>query len=338
MKMMLQLHKLATKLWYGRSWWAVLLLPLAALFWLVSTLRRLGYTSGVWRRPELPVPVIVVGNINVGGTGKTPVVAWLAARLRAAGYQPAIVTRGYGGSYSGVPLVLTEATPVDVSGDEPFLLRKLTRCEVIVCADRVKAVLRAVEQGADIVIADDGLQHYRMRRAAEVIVVDGDRGFGNGWLLPAGPLREARGRLNAADVVLTNGASEIPDSIAFALPQTHAVRLGDGARKELSEFSGTVWGVAGIGNPERFYRALRARGLEVLETDIPDHGRIDIPMLSQQRKLPVLMTEKDATKYELEADADAWYVPVSVTLPEADADRVLAVLAAKTERWCQQRA
>ena len=337
MKRGLLLHKLAARLWYGGSPWAWLLLPFAAVYWLIATLRRLFYSSGLLSRPELPVPVIVVGNISAGGTGKTPVVAWLAGRLQAAGLRPAIVSRGYGGTHSGAPLLLADATPVEASGDEPRLLRKLTGCDVVVSADRAAAVQCAAGQGADLVIADDGLQHYRMRRAVELAVVDGQRGLGNGWLLPAGPLRETRARLATVDAVLSNGAceqpEELPGCITFELQQGHAVALDDGREKSLDEFSGTVWGVAGIGNPQRFYESLRARGLEVLETDVPDHGRIDIAALLRERDVPVLMTEKDAIKYGLDAPAGAWYVPVSLAMAEDEADRLIAMI---TTRLAQQ--
>ena len=338
MKRVSPLHKIAARLWYGGSPWAWLLLPFAAVFWLLMTVRRLAYTGGLLPRPALPVPVIVVGNISAGGTGKTPVVAWLAARLQRAGLRPAIVSRGYGGRHTGAPLLLADATPVDASGDEPRLLRKLTGCDVVVSADRAAAVQCAAEQGADVVIADDGLQHYRMRRAVELAVIDGQRGLGNGWLLPAGPLRETRARLATVDAVLSNGACEqpehVPGCITFELQQQHAVALADGREKPLAEFSGTVWGVAGIGNPQRFFAALRARGLEVLETDVPDHGKIDIAALLRERDVPVLMTEKDAIKYALEAPAGAWYVPVSLAMAEDDADRLIAMI---TTRLAQKK-
>ncbi|NND54734.1 MAG: tetraacyldisaccharide 4'-kinase [Gammaproteobacteria bacterium] len=326
---------MAATLWYGRAWWAIPLLPFAALFWLVSVTRRFLYRSKIWRRPDLPVPVVVVGNITVGGTGKTPVVAWLAGQLREAGFSPAIVSRGYGGSRSVVPLLVSDATPVEVSGDEPCLLRKLTGCDIVVCVDRVAAVRCAAEHGANVVIADDGLQHYRMRRAVEIVVIDSQRGTGNGWLLPAGPLRESRGRLKTVDAVLSNGDSRLSDSIPFQLPQHHAVSLADGRQKSLDEFSGEVWAVAGIGNPQRFYDGLRARGLKVLETDVPDHGHTDIERLVRQRPLPVLMTEKDAVKYRLAEPIDAWYVPVRVVMDDAAAARLTATVVDKVKQWQQ---
>lgn len=318
------LHKLVTSVWYGSSAAAILLLPFSLLYWVVIALRRRAYEVGLLARPQLGVPVVVVGNITVGGTGKTPVVAWLATRLRDAGRHPVIVSRGYGGKETAAPLVLDDSTTAAEAGDEPLLLRRLTNCPVVVCRDRVAAVKVALSIGADVVIADDGLQHYKMRRDVEVAVIDGRRRLGNGWLLPAGPLRERAARLAEVDAVLINGADG--DGMRFDLSGDMAVSMQDGSRRALHEFSGGVWSVAGIGNPQRFHDSLRAHGIEVHEVDVPDHGVADMDTLRARREMPILMTEKDATKYGLAASVDAWYVPVQLTMAPEDQNVLLDLI------------
>ncbi len=318
------LHKLAEACWYGGSRLAWLLLPFSGLFALAVLLRRRAYRSGLLTRPALPVPVIVVGNITAGGTGKTPVVAWLVGELQRVGYRPAIVARGYGGQQNERPQLVTSTDDPAGAGDEPVLLATLTGCPVIVCRDRVAAVLEARRRGADVVVADDGLQHYRMRRIAELIVMDGARGLGNGWYLPAGPLREGRGRLTDADAVLVNGNTQATAGIGFTLVQQDALPLGGGAARPLAEFAGrSVWAVAGIGNPQRFYAQLRAAGIDVREVPVGDHGRIDLGMLHARAALPVLMTAKDAVKYAAGEHPDAWVVPVEFRIDPAGQREVL---------------
>jgi len=312
-----RLHKIAEACWYGNSGLSLVLLPIAWLYGLVIRLRRNLYRVGLFAAPESPVPVVVVGNIVVGGTGKTPVVAWLVSALRERGYSPAIVSRGYGGSSGAQPRRVKVTDDPAVVGDEPLLLARLTGAEVVVSADRVAAVQMAADGGADIVIADDGLQHYRMQRVFEIVVADGARGFGNGRLLPAGPLREPLARLAEVDIVLVNGGvSGDNNAIAgtpFELQQQDPVTLDGTMSRPLTDFRGLrVWSVAGIGNPQRFHGALQAAGLVVDSVEVADHGRIDLTELARSRTQPVFMTAKDAVKYSPVHDVEVWVVPATV--------------------------
>lgn len=326
-----RLLKLAEYCWYSGSPAAMLLLPFAWLFELFVRARRWMYEAGLLARPELALPVIVVGNISIGGTGKSPIVAWLARQLKAQGLKPGIVSRGYGGTHRGAPLFVQADSDPFLAGDEPVMLAINSGCEVCVCTDRVAAVQAMAERGVDVVISDDGLQHYRMRRAAEFVVIDSDRGLGNGYLLPAGPLREPATRLGQADAVLLNGRSKsMQGSLQgneFRLLPADAVSLATGARRALSEFAGNrVWAVAGIGNPGRFYRMLEGQGIQPDPVDVPDHGVYPLAELSMNREQPILMTEKDAVKYRSEPSEDAWFVPVSVEFDPADARQLLELV------------
>jgi tetraacyldisaccharide 4'-kinase len=303
------------------------LLPFAWLFALFSRLRRAAYAAGIFSVVDTGVPVVVVGNITVGGTGKTPVVAWLADQLTRRGYRPGIVSRGYGGSTTAGPARLVTASSLAAEcGDEPVLLARMTSCPVAVSRDRVAAVEKVREQGVDVVIADDGLQHYRLHRDVEIVVVDGERMFGNGRRLPAGPLRESPQRLASVDAVMVNGGHEDAGR-GFSLRVADAVRLDGSEVRALSAFSGaSVWGVAAIGNPERFYNALRTHGIDVKETLVADHGVIDLSSLLREKVMPVFMTEKDAVKYTAAGHEDVWYVPAVLEMPEADATALLDVI------------
>lgn len=314
--------------WYGRAgWW---LLPLS---WAMSGavhLRRRAYASGWCKRLTLPVPVIVVGNITAGGTGKTPVVAWLARSLAAAGWRPGIVSRGYGRAARGRVRVHPGSTPREV-GDEPILLARRTGLPVCVARDRVAAARYLLEMdGVDVIIADDGLQHYRLARDVEIAVIDAVRGFGNGHLLPAGSLREPPARLREVDLVLANGGPW-EDAVSFTLRAGEATRLSDGARCPLASFRGQrVHAVAGIGHPRRFFDMLRAAGIEPVEHAFADHHAYRPGDLEFADDDPVLMTEKDAVKCEGIADARAWQVPVEVSLDARVFRHIESMLAVRT--------
>jgi tetraacyldisaccharide 4'-kinase len=313
------------RLWYGTSAVPWLLLPLSAFFAAGVWLRRLLYARGWLRSIKVGAPVIVVGNITVGGTGKTPVVAWLARRLRATGCRPGIVSRGYGGRSHHEPVSVTAASRAEEVGDEPVVLARRTGVPVAVCVARVEAARRLVEQGADVILADDGLQHYALARDLEIIVVDGERRFGNGLLLPAGPLREPVKRLLDAGLVLVNGGStQSADELGFRLRAVEAVALSRSERRLLASFSGQrVWAVAGIGDPGRFYATLRQHGIVPVSVMVPDHGRTDLALLRQQADWPILMTEKDAVKYPDCHDQAAWYVPVEVEMEDRIEARIM---------------
>jgi tetraacyldisaccharide 4'-kinase len=326
MKMAASPRRYLESVWYGGDSAPLFLLPFAWLFGVLSSARRALFRLGIFHRPQLPVPVIVVGNINVGGTGKTPIVAWLAGQLRDAGYRPGIVSRGYGAAKAG-GAVMVDSADAAAFGDEPVLLAKLTGCPVCICPDRVKAVERLAREGVDIVISDDGLQHYRLRRSSEIVVIDGERGFGNGRLLPAGPLREPVSRLTAVDAVLINGLSNDIAGLSFKLEPGEAVALANGARRSVDAFSGKrVWAVAGIGNPGRFVRELERAGMQVDVADVPDHASVSLQRLVAARNQPILMTEKDAVKYPGCTLQDAWYIPVQAKFSPTDAAQLLAAL------------
>jgi len=262
--------------------------------------------------------VIVVGNVTVGGSGKTPLVAWLVRHLEDTGKKPGIVSRGYGGSTGRSPVIVATGSRAERVGDEPLLLAKRTGVPVCVCADRVAAVQHLLrETDVDVIVADDGLQHYRLRRDLEMIVIDGERGLGNGRMLPAGPLRESVVRLLEADLVLINGrADEIP-GYGFELVPDKARALNETRSCDLGEFSGRrVWAVAGIGNPDRFYALLAESGINYDPVAVADHGMIDLDSLVVERDQPILMTEKDAVKYPDQSVADVWWVPVDVSMAD----------------------
>ena len=319
-------------------WWT---LPLAALYGGVVCLRRALYLRGWLRAQRLPVPVIVVGNIVVGGAGKTPLTIALVEAMRARGFRPGVVSRGYGGTAKHPMLLDAQPDPAMV-GDEPALIRTRTGAPVAVGADRPAAAALLPEQGVDVIIADDGLQHYALARDIEVCVVDGARGLGNGRLLPAGPLRESPGRLDEVDFVVVNGGNAtdaqptdggpdrqcIKSAIPMRLHGDVASNLHDGLLRALTDFSGSrVHAVAGIGHPPRFFDALRAFGLEVMEHAFADHHRYTAGDLDFGDRLPVLMTEKDAVKCRAFAQPHWWSVPVTGELPDAFLDAVARRLA-----------
>jgi len=306
--------------WYGESNAALLLLPFAWLFRLAVAMRRFAYRSGLLRRSHCGVPVIVVGNITVGGTGKTPLVAWIASRLAADGRNVGILSRGYGGAAGGVPRFVTADSPADVVGDEPLLLARQTAAQVCVGADRILAARRLVDEAhVDVIVCDDGMQHYRLERDLEIAVVDGVRGLGNGYMLPAGPLREPAQRLRDVDLLFVNGGARTVPGRRFELRPGAAKSLAGDSERDLDAFAGRrVWAVAGIGNPGRFETMLRERRIEPMLVDVPDHGTVSLAALRREASWPILMTAKDAVKYSSEDSDDAWYVPVDLEMSSDD--------------------
>lgn len=294
-------------------WWT---LPVAALYRAISGLRHAFYKRGWKRSVRLPVPVVVVGNISVGGTGKTPLVIALVEALRQCGFKPGVVSRGYGGSAQG-PMVLGGDPDPRVTGDEPALIKLRTRAPVAIGRDRAAAARLLVEDDIDVVVADDGLQHYALARDVEICVVDGARRFGNGHLLPAGPLREPLSRLECVDFIICNGGEARPGEFAMHLKTEDAFALDDpSCRRALDSFAGErVHAVAGIGHPARFFATLREQGIEPVEHPFADHHAYAARDLQFGDGLPVLMTEKDAIKCRAFARGNWWAVPVRATLP-----------------------
>jgi len=316
------MYKWLHRIWYeGGSFYQVLL-PLSGIYWLLITLRRCLYSMGILGRHRAIVPVIIVGNITAGGTGKTPVSIWLVRELRERGFTPGVVSRGYGGSRSQSSMRVDTASDPDVVGDEPVLIARRAACPVVVDADRARAAQMLVDDGVDVIVADDGLQHYRLERTYEICVIDGARGLGNRLLLPAGPLRETIGRLNEVDQVLVNGAaSQEPGSstaveqnaIEFELVANEVSRLNGSLTRPIQGFAGTtVHAVAAIGNPQRFFDLLRAHGMQVIEHAYQDHARIGSAELEFGDDFEVLMTEKDAVKLDAEISDKYWTVPVDL--------------------------
>jgi tetraacyldisaccharide 4'-kinase len=315
------------RVWYERAAPPGWLVPLSLLYAAAAGSRRYLYAKGLRRRHRLARPVIVVGNLTVGGTGKTPLVCWLAARLRELGFAPGVVTRGYGGSERAPRLVGASDDPATV-GDEPILLARRTSVPVAVGRDRPAAAQLLIEAGCNVIVSDDGLQHYALARDCEVVVIDGDRRFGNGWLLPAGPLREGRARLTAADAVVVNGGRALLEgAFSMRLEADAAVALSGGRRMPLEAFAGErVHAVAGIGHPERFFNMLRARGIDVTGHALADHARVAAEDIRFGDERPVLMTEKDAVKCAAVADGRHWYVPVNACFEGTESNKLLAMV------------
>lgn len=306
---------------YQGSQWLWPLAPLGMLYQWGMAHREQAYLSGRKDSWRAPVPVIVVGNITLGGTGKSPLVAWLAHRLVAQGWSPGIVTRGYGGKALQYPLLVTPHTNVAESGDEPLMLAQQTKLPVVADPKRARGVQALVEAGCDIILSDDGLQHLALARDIELLVIDGARGLGNGRCLPAGPLRESPGRLQRVDAVIVNGPKHQPLPIASITTMQLAPRcwrrLEDGKRFPLTPlpFSLPVHAVAGIGHPERFFRTLTALGVTGDWHPLADHQRFSAEALNFAESRPLIMTAKDAVKcYDL-APSNSWVLDVEATLP-----------------------
>lgn len=305
---------------------ARVLAPLAALYAGGAGLRRIAYARG-WRRAyRAPVPVVVVGNLFVGGAGKTPLVIWLARAALARGFRPGVVLRGYGGAASDWPRLVGPESDPALIGDEAVLIARRAGVPVVAGPDRAAAVRRLLaEGGCDLVLADDGLQHYRLARDAEIAVIDAARGLGNGRCLPAGPLREPPSRLDDVDLVIGNGAPAGPNGLCYRLAPESLRRVdgGDGAAPEPGE---RVHAVAGIGHPERFFATLEELGYLVARHAFPDHHRYREADLDFGDAQPVIMTEKDAVKCGAIARADLWCLPVTATPDARTADALEALL------------
>ncbi|MGR2738850.1 tetraacyldisaccharide 4'-kinase [Billgrantia sp. Q4P2] len=308
---------------YGDAAWLGTLRPLEAVYRWAMARRAAAYRDGrrkVWRAE---VPVIVVGNVTLGGTGKSPLVAWLARYLTEHGWRPGIVSRGYGGEAgqgAGYPLHVTTQTPIAQSGDEPRMLARQTGLPVVVDPDRPRGARALLELGCDILLSDDGLQHLALGRDLELVVVDGRRGFGNGHCLPAGPLREPLTRLAEVDAVLINGAPAFaPPAGAwtFHLAPSRWRSLADGMAWPLepAPFRGAVHAVAGIGNPGRFFDTLAALGVEAKPHAFADHHRFTLQDLTFDDGLPVVMTAKDAEKCDAMTLEQGWVLEVEAAPP-----------------------
>ncbi|MDO6711797.1 tetraacyldisaccharide 4'-kinase [Aliiglaciecola sp. 2_MG-2023] len=293
------------------------LLPLTCLFWLLSGLRRAGYKLGWLKSHKIPVPVIVVGNISVGGNGKTPLVVYLAKWLTEQGYKPGILSRGYGGNASLFPSSVDFESDVNRVGDEPLLIKRRANCPVVIDPKRPRGAKYLVDKHqCNVVICDDGLQHYALQRDIEIVVIDGARKHGNGWLLPMGPLREKQSRLKTVDFVINNSGSPIPPEIPMEIKSGDFINVKDGNQhKAVADFNEPITAIAAIGNPQRFYNLLAHLQVPVKQhISFLDHyqfKQLDFPNGT------IVMTEKDAVKCRDIAKDSWWFLPIYAKLPES---------------------
>jgi tetraacyldisaccharide 4'-kinase len=325
-------------LWYGRHPLSTAMLPLSWLYCAIVRIRRFAYRHGLLKSHRLPVPVVVVGNLTVGGTGKTPLVVALAEEALARGFRPAILTRGYGGRSRSWPVAVSPDADPALVGDEPAMLARRRLCPVVAGPDRVASGKLAVRQfDADLLLTDDGLQHYRLARDLEIATLDGERGLGNGRCLPAGPLREPASRLGSVDfAVRKRSPGDGRPGLGFRLVPGELKSLRDPSRRQpLESLSGRrVTGVAGIGNPAPFFAMLRSAGLWVDERVYPDHHVYTAGEAARWPLGPVVMTEKDAVKCATFAGTDHWLCPATAVPDAALIDSLFARLGAPSGHSC----
>jgi len=322
--------KWLTDSWYKPSVIPWLLSPLSLIYCLLIRLRKLAYHIDLFKQHKITVPIIIVGNISVGGTGKTPFVIWLAQQLKQAGFQPGIISRGYGGKAEHYPANVTANSVPKQVGDEPLIISRHTDCPMVVAPNRVTAAQHLLTHyDCNIIIADDGLQHLALARDIEIVIVDSERQFGNKFCLPSGPLREPISRLNHIDYLVYNGDSA-SDNITMQLTQGDAINLADPTQsKPLSYFKHqTVHAVAGIGNPMRFFDQLDSQDIDIIAHPFADHHQFqshDLDFTNPQT--PILMTEKDAVKCQDFAQENMWYIPIQATISGKLKQNILNQLA-----------
>lgn len=291
-----------------------MLLPLSWLFRGIVAIRRGYYRAYHYRHAPPSTFIMVVGNLTVGGTGKTPFLIWLAKRCRDHGLKVGIITRGYKGRHAGQTVeVQPDSLPAEV-GDEALLLVQKVACPVVAAAARMQAVGLLVDTyRPDVILSDDGLQHYGLPRDVEIAVVDGVRQFGNGRCLPAGPLREPVSRLHTCDLVISNGHNDEYRYYFEVVPEAVISLASSAVQKPLLDFRNcAVHAVAGLGNPARFFRMLEGAGIHVIEHAFPDHHAYVDADFEFGDKNPILMTEKDAVKCKPFLDRNIWYLPIIV--------------------------
>jgi tetraacyldisaccharide 4'-kinase len=314
-----------TDIWYKDLVIGTWLMPLGFFFSDIARFRKFLYRIGVFKTQKLAVPVIVVGNITVGGTGKTPLVIALAKLLTEKGYKVGIISRGYGGD--AVPRLVSPVSDPKQVGDEAVLMAQKTACPVAVAPLRIEAgLLLLANAQCDLILSDDGLQHYALHRDVEIAVVDGERRFGNGYCLPAGPLREPIHRLQTVDFIVVNGTKTEANEYEMHLTGVTAINLSTGEEKPLAVFKdeNNLHAVAGIGHPARFFALLSKAGLQFEEHEFPDH--YDFVSTDIALNNTVLMTEKDAVKCRAFASLQHWFVPVTAILDAQFTEKLLTQL------------
>jgi len=313
MRLILERH------WYRRSltWLTFILLPVSLLFRLIVNVRVLLFKHHLIKTTHFSVPIIVIGNITTGGTGKTPLVIALATLFKNQQWRPGIISRGMGGAKQEKPLWIDSQSEPQNVGDEAILLARQTACPVVICADRVAAAKELLtHSNCNIIISDDGLQHYRLGRKIEIAVIDGDRQLGNGYMLPAGPLRESEERLKKVDFIVQQGGEKHSSYFKMQLKGETLVSMSHSQKAiPLLDFKNKkIHAIAAIGNPTRFFAALRGQGFDVIEHIFPDHYLYQQQDFNFSDSLPIVMTEKDKVKCETFADERFWYLPVTAVL------------------------
>jgi len=309
------------------------------LFWLLSNLRKILFKLGIKQQIKVDCPVVVVGNIGIGGNGKTPIVIYLVEQLKAQGVKVGVISRGYGGNAPHYPYLLTESSTALEAGDEPVLIYQRCQIPVIVGADRIASANALKALGCQIIISDDGLQHYRLARDYEICVVDSKRLFGNGLLLPSGPLRESKSRLNSVDHIIFNGEVEdnhqaefknlAVDQQVMTLKADSLCNMLTSERQPLSKFLAEnkfVDAIAGIGAPQRFFDTLTQLGFKLEQQQgFNDHQSYQVETFTEYGiKQPLVMTEKDAVKCKSFAKANWWYLPVDALFAQNNKNELLA--------------
>ena len=350
--------RLIEKVWFQQhsaKWLLVpLLLPLTCFFWLLSSLRRQCYRFKLLKSYKISKPVIVVGNIGIGGNGKTPVVVCLVEHAKKMGFKPGVISRGYGGNPPQQPYLLSSSSTSIQAGDEPVLIYNRCNVPVAVGSNRIDSAHLLIEQGCDLIISDDGLQHYRLQRDIDIVVIDGKRFFGNGLLLPAGPLREGIWRLSDANLLIANGGEpkivhtklgSFEKLLTMKLLATEICHLKSGKRISIAEFLANdnlfkqtnngsvdvkyVNAIAGIGAPQRFFDTLKQIGFDInLQKGFVDHQDfVEKDFAQFSSEIPLLMTEKDAVKCNVFAQEHWWYLPVEASFTFEEEAQVTSMLS-----------
>ncbi|MGQ0286001.1 tetraacyldisaccharide 4'-kinase [Pasteurellaceae bacterium 22721_9_1] len=321
------------KFWYSHSFISYLLLPFSLIFFIISKLRRFLFQSGILKSYKAPVPVIVVGNLSVGGNGKTPVTIWLVQQLQQKGIKCGVISRGYGSQSTTYPLLVDGKTDPILGGDEPVLIAKRTGVPVCISPNRQQAIELLLQHfDCDLIISDDGLQHYKLQRDMEIVVMDAKRGLGNGFMLPAGPLRELASRLDEVDFVIGNGGENQYTHAVMQLVPEYAVNLVTQEKRLLSEFN-QVAAIAGIGHPQRFFDMLQALNIHIIQAKaFQDHQKFSMDLFQEfEGSKPLLMTEKDAVKCAKFAQDNWWFVPVEAKISGQKLTALLDKIVEKTQ-------
>ncbi|WP_133406583.1 tetraacyldisaccharide 4'-kinase [Parashewanella tropica] len=326
------MHSTINKIWYQNHWLKWILFPLSCLFWLLSNIRKTLFTIGLKKQHKLPVPVIVVGNITAGGSGKTPMVIHLIELLKNHGYQPGVISRGYGANVDGVRTVSLKHTPEQV-GDEPAMIKARTQVPMVVGSKRVQAAKQLLdEHDVDIIISDDGLQHYALNRDIEIAIIDGERRLGNGLMIPAGPLRELSSRLKSVDFTVVNGIKQKNSEFEMLLKPSLPVLVN--GKEQSFERDQPVIAMAGIGNPQRFFNTLKKLNYKIdKQVEFADHQVFsDQELTKLSTELPLMMTEKDAIKCRSFSQDNWWYLPVTAQLDNAFNKKLLEKIQLATSK------